>query len=288
MRTSNPNSNPGAPSEQQPALRREPLLVQKIYDQCRFQDCIRPGPAISDENCECIILHPDLCVCDCPCGFGGFVRPGKPVRLPEWVKTVRCVDGSFRFKKISILRIAPSPLKGYWDITIEFVFEFKLWLFGEHQVPIQILCCPCCADSPEKKFIKDSLFCSVSYLKQTTLFGTAEDAPYVASDILPQQDFSSGGSPHVQVLARTEPVKFELVKPEKGGCCQDLPDDIYHEPFRHLFVLIALQADILLFRFACLTVDAGACCPPKKCPDSSDDPCAMFQKIAFPTDQFFP
>ena len=270
-------------SERQPGCRKECILAQKIYDQCRFQEYVRQGPVISAEKFECIILHPEIR----RDGFGGIVQPGEAVRFPKWVRKVRCADESFKLKRITVLSITPSPLAGRWDLSIEFVFQFELLLFGEHMAPIQILCCPGGSYIPERKHTKETLACSSSYILQTTLSGPMEERDFTASDILPQQDYSSGYSPHVLVQARAEPENFRLVKPPAGSL-EDLPDESYHEPFRYLFACVALQADISLFGFVSLAVNAEMRDPPPTCPDPNIDPCALFQQIEFPENEFQP
>jgi hypothetical protein len=272
------------PPERQSASRKECILTQKIYDQCRFQDYVRQGPVISGEESECIILHPEI-GSNC---FGGIVLPGKAVHFPKWVRNVRCADGSFRPGRITVLSITPSSLPGYWNISIEFVFDFKLLLFGKHMTPIQILCCP--GDSPisRKRNTKETLACSSSYILQTTLSGPAAEEAFVASDVLPQQNYRSSCSPHVLVEAKAVPENFKLVAPQDAGCFQDLPDDSYHEPFRYVFACIALQADISLFRFVNLAVNAERCDATPPCPRPSTDPCALFQNIEFPESEFNP
>lgn len=266
--------------------RKNCILAPKIYDQCRFQDCVSLGPVISAEKCECIILHPEFG----KDSFGGLVWPGRPVRFPKWVRAIRCKDDSFRLKKITVLSITPSPLKGRWDVSIEFVFDFQLLLFGEHMVPIRILCCPCGIDTSKHptKYPNDSLACSSSFNLRTTLCGPAEETSFIASDLLPQQDFSTSSTPHVLVQTRAEANAFKLVKPHKADCSKDQPEDAYHEPFRYAYAFVALQADLSLFRFTCLTMDAEQCGPPRECPGPCADPCALFRQIEFPEKEFFP
>lgn len=273
-----------SPPEKQSAIRKECILAQKIYDQCRFQDYVRQGPVISAEDRECIILHPEI---DSN-GFGGIVLPGQAVHFPKWVRKVRCVDGSFKPEKITVLSITPSSLPGYWNISIEFIFDFKLLLFGKHMTPIQILCCSSGSHLSEERTIKGTLASSSSYILQTTLSGPATEEAFVASDVLPQQDYSSGCSPHVLVRAKAAPENFKLVTPQEAGRFQDLPDDSYHEPFRYAFACIALQAEISLFQFVNLAVNAERCDASPQCPRPCTDPCALFQNIEFPESEFNP
>lgn len=278
------DSYSNTPPEKQSAIRKEYILTQKIYDQCRFQDYVKQGPVISAEDCECIILHPEI---DSD-GFGGIVLPGEAVHFPKWVQKVRCVDDSFKPGKITVLSITPSSLPGYWNISIEFVFDFKLLLFGKHMTPIQILCCFCGSHFSEKLNKKGTLACSSSYILQTTLSGPAAEEAFIASDVLPQQDYSSGCSPHVLVEAKAVPEKFKLVTPKEADCFQNVPDDSYHEPFRYAFARIALQADISLFQFVKLAVNAERCNAPHPCSGPCTDPCALFQQIEFPESEFYP
>ena len=285
MIDSNIDKNSDTYSEKHNVFRNECIVAQKVYDQCRSQGCIKQGPVISNEKCECIIVNPEYCTHN----FGRIIWPGKPIRLPEWVKSIKYLSNSFQTKSITVLNIMPSPLKGYWDICIEFIFDFKLQLFGECMTPIEIICRPCdhhVSNDPEST--KNYLCCSSVYVKQVTLFGTKEDAPMVASDILPQQDYNYNNSPHVLVQARAVPVEFKIISPDEACCYQDLFDDIYHEPFNYIYAYIAMLIDIKLFRFVCMLVDAKACKPAKICDDLCDDPCALFSKMDFPKELFQP
>lgn len=284
MTSIQPNQKEDASAQEPSALRKECILAQKVYDRCRIQDCVREGPAVSEENGECVVVHPEIGSGD----FGRIIWPGGPVRLPKWVRSVRCVDGSFRIRSIKILSVIPSPLTGYWDISIEFVFDFQLHLFGAQLTPIKILCRPGGNHSTDEKCPKDALACSVSCVRKTTLFGSVDPAPCTASDLLPPQDFCCGLSPHVLVQAEAAPVEFQLAAPEKSPCPRNVPDDPYCEPFRLVFAVIALRADVSLFRFTCLALNARDCRPPRECPDPDGDPCVLFQKIDFPEEQFLP
>lgn len=281
MTDMNANTYPCEPAD----FREERILAQKIYDRCRLHRCVKLGPAISNEKCECIITHPDLCA---P-GFGSPVFPGRPVRLPNWIKSVAYIPGSFKTQRITILDITPSPLPDRWDIGIEFVFDFSLRLFGENRTPVKIICCPCSRHaSAQPAHEKDFLRCSSVYITQVTLSGPAESTPMVASDILPQQSFRSDDSPHVLIQSGAQPAGFKLIRPEQACRGEDLFDDIYHEPFRYIYAYIALLADIMLFRFVCAQINLRACPPPKTCDDPQADPCARFSRIDFPQDLFQP
>lgn len=264
-------------------LREEQIIAQKIYDQCRLQNCTKQGPAVSCEECECIIEHPGI-------PFGRIIFPKRPIRLPKWIKHIKYIKNSFRTKQISIERITPSLIRrDYWDVEIKFVFEFEVRLFGEFMTPVEILCCPCKGDSQtEPGRRKDFLCCSTSFVKKVTLHGTTENAPSIASDILPHQNCSSNNAPHVLVEEKAELVKVELVDPEDPCNLGDLFDDIYHEPFYYIFATIAMIADIKLFRFVCLLIEAKNCCAPKVCKDLCDDPCLIFEEMPFPTELFKP
>lgn len=94
--------------------------------------------------------------------------------------------------------------------------------------------------------------------------------------------------PHVLVKAKAQPGSLKLVKPQKADCFEDLPDGPYREPFRYAFACIALQADISLFQFVSLAVNAKLCDLPGRCPGGLIDPCALFQQIEFPENEFRP
>ena len=263
----------------------EHIIAQKVFDQCRSQGCIEQGPVISNEKCECFIIKPDINAYD----IGKIILPDKPIRLPEWVKSLKYIKDSFKIRNITVPEITPSPLKGYWDICVEFIFDFKLQLFGEFMTPIKILCCPCDKDSSDgPDNIKDFISCSSLYIKQVTLFGSREDESNIASDLFELKDCGFNNSPHALVQAGAEPGEFKIVSPEEASFYKDLFDDIYHEPFNYIYAFIAMLIDIKLFRFVCMLVEAKACKPPKICEDAGDDPCAIFSRMDFPNEMFLP
>lgn len=275
----NPRHSKKAQTAPTSGRRREEILAPKIYDRCVSQDCVTEGPAVSEEKHKCIILHPDLNGDP----FGRLIWPGKPICLPKWVQTIRYVEGSFRVKRLSVSRIAPTPIQGYWEINTEFVFAFQLKLFGNQMAPIQILCCADHSDSPKHGHLLDALSCSVLYIKQTTLHGDIQNAAMIASDILPPQSYGAEGTPHALVQANVVPVSFKL-KRARDLCGAPCPlDDVCYEPFHCISITAAVRTEISLFQLACLSIYACDCRQPEVCSQSG---CDLFQKIAFPTDQF--
>ena len=52
------------------------VVTLKIFDQCKIQECIPVGPAISREECDCIISP------DCEISPGRIILAGCPVTVP--------------------------------------------------------------------------------------------------------------------------------------------------------------------------------------------------------------
>ncbi len=281
----NMNNDTPTYSQDQLPCQEECIITAKIYDQCRLREYIKLGPAISNENCVCTVVHPMIVTQT----FGNIICPGEPIRLPKWVKQIKYVKNSFQTRSVTILSINPSLIKkGYWDVNIRFVFDFELKLYGNFLTPIEIICQTCGDNSTtQSENRKNFLRCSVSFETKVTLSGP-KDSPFISSDLLPQQPYAYPGAPHAFVETWAEPIDFKLVKPDESGCYQDLFDDTYHEPFQYIYACIAILAHIKLFGFACLGVEAKKCPCPKNCPHFDEDPCEYFSDMPFPTELFQP
>lgn len=260
------------------------VIAQKVCDRCRISECSRRGPAVSGEGCACVITgHGGP-----TCGPGRIVLPGEPIRVPQWVRRVKYINGSFCTRSIAVSEIVPSPIRGCWDIELKLVFDFKLQLLGELMLPLEIICrCEECYSENESEITKDFIWGSVEYVKQLTLSGPDKDEPMVASDLIPPLGSGCRNTPHVLAEARAEPADFELVSPREACVCEDILDGVYHEPFNYVFAKTVVFADVTLFRLACLCVGASPCPPPKPCNDPPDA-CGRFDLMDFPAKDFSP
>ena len=98
----------------QPVI-QEPILTLKIYDSCRSKDCLEPrelGPA-RDED-------------------------GHPIHPPEEARSVSLDNVNVR--RISVMKKQPSPFRsGFWDLEIQYLFEYELRFFGADGSQIDLL-----------------------------------------------------------------------------------------------------------------------------------------------------
>ncbi len=129
------------------------IVALKIYDSCRAQDCLGPetlGPARAAET---------TCIGD------EHIYEGEVIDPPAIAATVS-ID-KLKIKKIIIVSKEPSPFKkGYWDIDLKYVFEYRL-TFRE-------------ADGCKIGSIKANSI----YNKRVSLFGSCGTESVIASDLL--------------------------------------------------------------------------------------------------------
>jgi hypothetical protein len=74
------------------------IVAMKIFDKSLLKKCQETGPAISAEDCDCIIIEP---VRGKPC-LGSVILKGRPIKLPDCVSNVKIKDESFKIKSIKI------------------------------------------------------------------------------------------------------------------------------------------------------------------------------------------
>ncbi len=238
-------------------LRQECIIALKVYDSVRLQDCLNGaeiGPARAAE-----------------CGHIGdeVFEEGDVIDPPENAATVTA--DKLKIKKIIIVSKEENPFrKGYWDIDIKYVFEYRL-TFRE-------------ADGRIIGTIKANSI----YNRKVTLFGSVGQDLVVATDL-----FEHIGHGHQTIDA--DP--FVLVEAKAVILAADLryqrkvnfgPVDFPPEP-NYVVVTIGLFSIVKLFRLVNLTVESrGFCIPPQDEELSPLDACGYFESLNFPMDVFAP
>lgn len=138
-------------------IREECIIALKVYDFCRQQDCLTPdiiGPARAAES---------KTIC------GERINEGDVIDPPSNAATVT-ID-RLKIKKAIITDKEPNPFKnGFWDITIKYVFVYRL-TFRE-------------ADGE----IIDCIRANSIFTKKVTLFGS------IGTDIVLSTDLFKGES----------------------------------------------------------------------------------------------
>ena len=227
-------------------LREENLIALKIYDSCRRQDCLtmgQLGPARAAE-CGSICGHP--------------IKEGDIICPPHDAASVS-ID-KLKVKRVLIVDKEHNSFKrGYWDIELKFVFEYRL-IFREAD--------GCIAGSIKAHSI---------YNKKVTLFGSEGADLFMATDLFRGADCDNmfGNEPYVQVEAKAMSLGAELC--------------LRHGKAKEVAVTIGLFFITKLFRVVDLRVESRGFAIPKECSNNgSVDPCDFFDKLAFPMDVFSP
>lgn len=239
----------------QDRLRQECLIVNKVYDSCRAQDCLTAndiGPARAAE---------DTCIGD------EYIKEGEVIDPPANAAAVS-VD-KIKVKKIIIVDKEPNPFRnGYWDIDLKYVFEYRL-TFRE-------------ADGSKIGSVKANSI----YNKKVTLFGSYGTDLVVSSD-LPQ--YSSHGQntldadPFILVEAKAVVLSAELRYQRRNTYGRE---DLSPEP-NEVLVTIGLFTIIQLFRIVNLSVESRGFCIPSETEDISGvNACDFFDNLDFPMDIF--
>ena len=243
----------------QPALKEAVCIdAMRIYDSCSDKDCLE----------DMRVLF--------PAAVQPLVDSAANVR-------VRYVD------VISVyIDMQPIPFnRGYYSIDLTFFFDVSLDLYGgsiigsERVNGIAVF---------NKKVI---LFGSEGNVKMFSSEDSCDTCEVQCSRMLPKAT--------VQVA---RPVALSAKLCDRGSCvcgcepCCVIPDCIasrYGGAFETtpqkntVYVTIGLFTIVQIVRNVQMLIPAfDFCVPEKECVASSDNPCELFRKIEFPTDEFFP
>lgn len=182
------------------------------------------------------------------------------------------------------LDLQPIPFhKGFYGVDMTFFFDVALDLYGGPAAgPVTVNG----VSAFQKKVI---LYGSEGEVK---MFSSGQDLPGVEE---------SRGLPKATVqVAQPVALSARLCEGPCRGCepCCPIPAPIaqrYGGDFdaaagkNGVYVTIGLFTIVQIARNVQMLIPAyDFCVPEKECVTSSDDPCQMFQRIDFPTDQFFP
>ena len=247
-------------------LKDECLISMKVYDECRQQDCLTPpilGNARSNEQFVAVIGNP-------PSTSTTTVTPGTVITLPPEAATVKIVDGSFSLAQINIISIEPRRFTndGYWDITIEFVFNYQLQFLTTASQILDVT-----LQTGVNPTVQTYINATSSYTKKVTLFGSIGSDLVIASNIFNPPSNILSYKPYVWVEASAMPLEEDLVT---------------IDAFSAVNVTIGLFTIIKLFRLVNLKVKSTGFSKPKPCTEISSDPCKFFSSLDFPFDLFNP
>lgn len=197
---------------------------------------------------------------------------------------------NIRIKDVDVITVyidlEPVPFhRGFYSVDMTYFFEIELDVF---MAPAAMPVC-----------IKG---CSI-FNKKVVLYGSEGNVKIFSSDFaLNDPDMQNAPSQNLPkaTVQVAKPIglsaKFAQ-KPCKCTPCCRIPKcitnrfggDFSPEPSRTVLATIGLFTIVQVERNVQMLVPTyDFCVPTKECVTSSDDPCEMFERIEFPTDEFFP
>lgn len=243
---------PGPVDGVNPSVREAVCIhTRKVFDGCRDKDCV-----------EDLKVYPTV---TSQAGIENAIR----VRP----KSAQLIDAKVNVQEIAFNR-------GYFTVDVTYFYR----IVGE-------------------TFPAGDPICGLAIFdKRVMLFGSEASAKVYTSED-PDQKQSSGLP--IGVIESVDPIILHMKVVEKDSQLQDeaeprtIPQEIQDlfdeelvmsEQNRSLFVTIGQFSMIRLERDTQLLIPAyDYCVPEKSCEGTSDDdPCAMFSRIEFPLDEFFP
>ncbi len=250
--------NESAPEMESRDYFKEAVCIDamRIYDSCSDKDCLE----------DIRVLFP-----------------------PERQAQVDCAT-NVRIKDVDVITVyvdlQPIPFnKGFYSVDMTFFFDVTVELFGgPASCPV-----PVCGVSVFNK--KVVLYGSEGNVKMFTSGQCADDADTQDGRVLPKA-----------TVQAAEPVALSARLCDRPLCsCEPycrIPDRIcqryggefeIHPQRNYVYATIGLFTIVQIVRNVQMLIPAyDFCVPEKECVTSSDNPCDLFRRIDFPTDEFFP
>ncbi len=229
--------------------------AMRIYDSCQDKDCIEDTRVL-------------------------FTRSAQ--NLVDAATNVRIKD----VKVITVfLDLQPIPFnRGFYSVDMTFFFDVCLELFSS----------PIC---PSQTVNGVSVF-----NKKVILYGSEGNIKSFTSDNCDECCTENISTPKAVVqVAEPIPLSAKLCPGTRYGCCDNccsIPEKIcmqYGGEFEHsecknsVFVTLGIFMVVQIVRSTQMLIPAyDFCIPQKECSPNSDNPCDLFSKIDFPTNEFFP
>lgn len=227
------------------------IEAQRIYDSCSDKDCLEDLEVVFTEPAtRTIIENATFLKCKCV----------------EVVNTFFAVE--------------PVPFnRGFFSIDITYIFNVVLEAFTSTTLPPQ------------------TVSGSAQFCKKVILFGSEGNAKvFNSEEIIPTVSngccYENLPKATVQVV---EPIcldcklvtKYPHPYTGSEGCSPEITDKIDFR--KKVYVTIGIFSIIHLSRQVSLLIPAyDFCIPNKDCSTTNDSPCELFEKIKFPTNEFFP
>ncbi|MDR1563855.1 MAG: hypothetical protein LBS74_02750 [Oscillospiraceae bacterium] len=232
--------------------------ANRIYDSCSDKDCIENLP-VQFTDCT-----------------QGIIDRASIVRT----KKVECIN--------CLVDLEPIPFnRGYYSVDMTFYFDVELEVGASR-----------CGSS--------ALVHGLSvFNKKVILYGSEGGVKVFSSDFVDGKcDLQNPISKNLPkaVVQVANPVSLDARLVEKRHhpkcCCCNVPKGIRgyfdgefleEDGEKLVFITIGLFSIVQIERNVSMLVHAyDFCVPSKQCTDNAEDPCALFSKIKFPVEEFFP
>ena len=236
-----------------PRLRTEPILALKIYDSCRFRNCLTPsdlGPAMS--------------------------FAGEAIRAPENAQSVSIED--LKISRISILTKEPNKFRrGYWDIEIQYDFDYHLRFVSRGGQEISTI--PATNSFTQRASLFGSLGAEVAIATDLVTGGISGmgGEPFVLAE--------------ARAIGLAAEIKRDICRSEHhvGHEMSSEGAEAIRRNRSRVFVTIGLFSIVKIFRLVSLLVESRGFVIPPNCGNIiPPNPCDFFEGLDFPMDTFSP
>lgn len=230
--------------------------TQRVYDSCGDKDCL------SDLRVHCVEDQQAI------------IDSAVNVRLRDVDIITVCID------------VEPVPFhRGFYSVDMTFFFGVKLDVYSSPGA------CPVCVDG------------LAVHNKKVILYGSEGNVKVFSSDFAPDE-FDPQNAPTANIPKATvqvaRPIGLSAKLKEEcmpcpppckipDGICRHFGGQFTGNSRRGVYVTIGIFTIVMLERSVQLLVPSyDFCIPEKECVTSSDNPCEMFNRLDFPTSEFFP
>lgn len=280
-------------------LMDECIIAKKIYGRCKQQDCLKPVDADTPTDGSDFIqigssiytgdgVLTDSATPPVVDAIDGDIATGETILLTEAVRSIDVVDPfTTTINVTSINPPGPFSMPGFYDVTIQYTFNYNLQLRDASNNIITVS-----VDGADATLIP----ASTTYTKivsleggfvdcnsTVTIFdsGTAIPATGDTPAIPATSITNTGNLPNVYVQAIASP----LIARVGRYVSPTTPTDIEF----HADVVIGLFTIIELYRLSNLCVTSSGPVEVPQCqPSITTDPCEGFNQLLFPFDDFDP
>jgi len=230
--------------------------AMRIYDSCSDKDCLE----------DIRVLF--------PCGSQPLVDSATNVRIKDVNVLTVYID------------LQPIPFnKGFYSVDMTFFFDIALDLFGG---PTS---CPVAVNGISIFNKKVILYGSEGSVKMYTSDSAEQDTNPQGVRVMPKATVQVA-----EPVALSAKLCDSAAKPCEPCCkvpasiCERFGGEFEYSPKKNtVYATIGLFSIVQIIRNVQMLIPAyDFCIPEKECVTSSDNPCELFSRIDFPTDQFFP